>query len=353
MPLAIRPFSADWRPAVRQFNARLDAAGAAPGLRLPEEPEIEMLPGSDLYLAVDDAIVRGGYVLRPQQFSFHGAMRRVAHYRLPLSEGIIDKRYAAIGPLLLRSALQTEPLLYALGMGGFDRPLPRMLQAMGWKLWPVPFYFRVVHPTRFLRQMRALRRNSWRAALMDLAAWTGAGWLGTRFLQRRSVAQASRPILVDDWTKWADEGWNAACACYGAIAQRDAATLRQLYPSSTPRFIRLQVKPDRWAVVLDTAMQDDQYFGNLRVGTIVDCLARPEHAPAVVQAARVFLESRGVDLIISNQAHSAWTGALRADGFLEGPSNFLLGASRALTEMLGAINEVHVNRGDGDGPIHL
>ena len=48
-----------------------------------------------------------------------------------------------------------------------------------------------------------------------------------------------------------------------------------------------------------------------------------------------------------------WWKALRADGFLEGPSNFLLGTSPALTKLAASVSEVHVNRGDGDGPVHL
>jgi hypothetical protein len=104
-------------------------------------------------------------------------------------------------------------------------------------------------------------------------------------------------------------------------------------------------------VMLDTAMRDNEYFGDLRVGTIADCLARPEDAGIVIHAARVYLERRGVDLIISNQGHPAWTGALRADGFFRGPSNFLFAASPALGAA--GISEYHINRGDGDGPVHL
>ena len=101
MPIEIRPFSAEWLNAVREFNGRLDTAGAAPGMRLPEDPQTEMLPGSETWLALEGGAVRGGYTLRPQQFSFRGEIRRVAHYRLPVSEGLIDRSYAMVGSLLL------------------------------------------------------------------------------------------------------------------------------------------------------------------------------------------------------------------------------------------------------------
>src|SRR5437868_7228303 len=207
MPIEIRPFAAERLNALREFNGRLDAAGVAPGMRLPEDVQAEMLAGSQLYLVVEEGAVRGGYVLRPQQFSFHGTLRQVTHYRLPLSEGLIHKRYAAVGPMMLRSAVNAEPLLYALGMGGYQQPLPRMLQAMGWNVTSIPFYFRVVHPARFLRKMRAARTNPWRAAAMDLAAWTGAGWIGIKAWQaiRTRPAAASLFQEVEDFGAWADE----------------------------------------------------------------------------------------------------------------------------------------------------
>jgi hypothetical protein len=158
---------------------------------------------------------------------------------------------------------------------------------------------------------------------------------------------------VEDFGGWADEIWQAAHRAYGMTALRDRETLRNLYSPSSARFLRLKVGAEGWALVLDTAMQDDPYFGNLRVGTIADLMARPEDAAAVIHAARVYLQRRGVELIISNQGHAAWVKALRADGFLEGPSNFLFGASKALSEVAGPAPGWHVNRGDGDGLVHL
>jgi hypothetical protein len=354
--VTIRPFSGDWLEPLRQFNGRLDSAGITAGLRLPEQPATEMLPGSKLYLAIEDCSVRGGYVLRSHLASFRGDLRHVNHYRLPLSEGIINKNYATVGPLLLRSALTAEPLLYAMGMGGMDRPLPRMLRAIGWMVAPIPFYFRVVHPARFLRNIRAARQNPWQTFAMDLAAWTGAGSLGLRVLHW-SRTEPAREIYagkeVGDFDTWADQLWEAAQPKYRMCAVRDRATLQRLYPPSDPRFIRLEVPPIGWAVVLDTPMQGNKYFGNLRVGTIADCMAKPEYAASIIRAARLYLARRGVDLIISNQSHTAWTEAFRANGFLQGPSNYLFGASKPLSALAGPLSECHLNRGDGDGPVNL
>jgi hypothetical protein len=354
MSIEIRPFSPEWLAALREFNARLEAIG----MQLPEDPEAEMLPGSRLYLAVEGREVRGGYILRPQTFSFSGELRRVAHLRLPLSEGVVNRSYARVGPLLIRSAEKAEPLLYALGMGGLDRPLPRMLQAMGWSIIPVPFYFHVVHAARFLRAIRVIRKTRLRAFLMDVAAWTGAGWLLIRNRQKRRAQPAPKGIHAEeaeDFGPWADEVWTTAQPDYSMTAVRDAGALQQLYPAGEPRFLRLRVNSCGWALQLDTPMQGDPYFGDLRVGTIVDCMAELESdgPERVIHASRRHFEKRGVDLIVTNQSHAAWRDALRAAGFLQGPSNFLFGASKALAALGAPAEEMHINRGDGDGPVHL
>ncbi len=354
MRIEIQPFSPEWLAALREFNARLEATG----MQLPEDPEAEMLPGSRMYLAVEGREVRGGYILRPQTFSFGGELRRVAHLRLPLSEGAVNRSYARVGPLLVRSAEKAEPLLYALGMGGLDRPLPRMLQALGWSVTPVPFYFHVVHAARFLRAIRAIRKTRLRAFLMDVAAWSGAGWLLIRSRQKRREQPAPKKIHAEeaaDFGPWADEIWTTAQPEYAMAAVRDAGALQQLYPAREQRFLRLRVNSRGWALLVDTQMQGDRYFGDLRVGTIVDCMASldADGPERVIHAARRYLKKCGVDLIVTNQSHAAWRAALRAAGFLQGPSNFLYGASKALAALGIPDEEMHINRGDGDGPVHL
>ena len=112
-----------------------------------------------------------------------------------------------------------------------------------------------------------------------------------------------------------------------------------------------------WAVLLNTPMSDHRQFGNMRVGTLVDCLAKPDDARDVVACSRDFLVEDGADLLISNQASQAWGAALKDCGFLEGPSNFPFVAAPKLAALLQPFKETakdfHLNRGGGDGPIHL
>ncbi len=369
MSLAIQPYSAEHVPAVRAFNRRLRDGGET-AFQFPEADIPEWLPHQngrrifqEMFVAASGPQVHGGYILKHQDFSFRGAVRSIGYYHLPLSEGLVDKRHSLLGAQLLLDALRRQPVLYALGMGGFDRPLPRMLVKAGWKLSAVPFYFKVLRPFRFLRNIRALRTTPLRRLALDAAAYSGLGAAGLRLLASRPAAPgAAPPEVVRSFGPWADDLWQRCHPLYAMAGSRDAATLRILYPADNPRFINIMVRggaaaPLGWAVLLDTPMQDHLYFGNLRLGAIADCFAAPGDAPAVAAAAASFLESVGVDLIVSNQSHQAWGAALRRAGFRAGPSNFIFAASKKLAASLdpwdAALPEIHLTRGDGDGPVHL
>jgi hypothetical protein len=315
----------------------------------------------EFYLAVDGNDVRGAYILKFQDFSVRGEVRPVVYYHLPISEGIVNKTYSSVGVHMLRSAMKAQPLLFCLGMGGFDRPLPQMLKALGWNLCAVPFFFRVYHPARFLRQIAGLRQTAGKRLLADLAAMSGIGSIGIRILQGRQALDGSAQTeVITEFGSWADELWQQARGGYALAASRTSDNLNVLYPAGKS-FLCLRVsrgsEPLGWVVMLDTQMQNNKYFGNLRVGSIVDCFASGENARAVVQAGAAFLGSRGVDLVISNQQHAAWTGAMKSAGFLSGPSNFIFAASRPLSELLSPFDQtqsqVHFTRGDGDGPVNL
>jgi hypothetical protein len=317
----------------------------------------------ELFVALEDgamgnSAVRGGYILRRQRFFLAGETVSVAHYRLPVSEGLVNRAYATLGLRLVRDALAREPLLYALGMGGWGHALPQMLKRLRWRMCAVPFHFKVVHPFRFLREIGALRTTPLRRLILDAAAYSGAGWLGLKMMghARRipKIRGNKTPGTPASFAGWADEVFEQSRSAYALVAERDARTLDQLYPASDPRFLRVRAAGG-WAVLLDTAMEGHKQFGNIRVGTIVDCLAPMEDAVAVIRTATRTLEQRGVDLIVSNQLHTAWSGALAGAGFRRGPSNFLFAASPALAALVSEAEDgdLHINRGDGDGPIHL
>ena len=353
---------------MKEFNQRLLSGGAEADLVFYERSEPRWLPASsnptlfnEFFVALDAGKVRGGYALKHQNFSFaDGSVRSVDYYHHPISEGIVDKAQAIVGSLLLRDAMQRCPLLYCLGMGGYDRPLPKMLVRLGWSHYLVPFYLRVVHPARFLREMQALRTSAARRFLMDLGAYSGAAWAAAKTFHlfhwiRAPRATAFQVAVVDEFGAWADVLWQQWEGAYAMAAVRDCATLRSLYPASDRHFTRLRVSHKGedigWAVVGEK--RNDPKYGSLRVGSIIDCWASPQDALSVIRAATDALERAGVDLIVSNQSHKDWCTAMEGGGFLKAPSNFIFAASKKLAELLEPFAEkkyqLHFTRADGDG----
>ena len=367
--MGFKPYTQDLEESVRGFNLRLRAGGnhvdEFPETHLREFPR---LPGRNPYdesfLFVEGRYVRGGYILRQQIFAICGKIERIAGGpQYAVSEGIVNEDFKIVGVLLLQHALRQQPLLYALGMGGMKERLPRVLRAMKWTLAKVPFYFKVLNTERFLDNMMLFKQSRVRRWLLDLLRRTNLPRGGIRIAQFRTnrADDSTRMDTVCEFGRWADSLWERCADKYSFIAARDSETLNTLYPVSNPRFLRLRVLRGLhtvgWAVVLNTQMSGHKHFGNLRVASIVDCLALPEDATSVIHQATNYLVGFKPDIIVSNQSSLSWRKSLTGSGFVRGPSNFVLGLSRKLAERLQPFavlkDRMHLTRGDGDGPIHL
>lgn len=372
MDIVFTRFASEHSDAVRQFNARLLAGGM--GSQFPTSPVPEWLPptpGSRLYqeyfVGLDrEAAVRGAYILKHQDFQIGDRAVGISDLRLPISEGTVNREFVSVAGYLLFDALKRNPLLFGLGMGGYGEAVARWFQAARWTLVTVPFFFRVVHPFRFFRQIAVLRRSRSRRCVLDFAAWTGLGGPVLKSIQalRTRHRRDTDGIAVEpvrEFGPWADTIWQRCHAQYGMLAIRTSDVLRALYPAGDPRFLRLRINRNRepvgWSVLLDTRCENHRHFGSMRLGSVVDGLSSASDAADVVLASTRTLIDRGVDLIISNQSHAAWRRAFDENGYLQGPSNFLMGTSPKLSRLLVESGvgpqDMHLNRGDGDGPIHL
>jgi len=239
MAIVIQPYRPEHEPAVAEFNQRLREAGEHANMvffRYAEPRWLRREPDSRIYneffVAIDNGVVRGGYALKTQDFLFpDGSVRPISYFHHPLSEGIVNKAHGMVGTLLLRDAMTRAPLLYCLGMGGYENPLPQMLIRLGWTHCPVPFFFRILYPNRFLRQIRPLRQSPLRRLLMDLAAFTGAGWAGLKLVDyyRELTAARTRATTLNEvatFDEAADALWEQA--------------------KQTCSFPLVKIWPDRW-----------------------------------------------------------------------------------------------------------
>lgn len=372
MPLTIQPYLPEHEPAVTEFNQRLLQAGEDENMVFYRYAKPRFLPYTansriynEFFLAIENGSggtkVRGGYALKTQDFRFpDGQIRPIGYYHHPLSEGIVNKTHAIVGTLLLRDAMQRSPLLYCLGMGGYDRPLPQMLIRLGWTHCPVPFFFRVLNPTKFLRQMQTLRESPMRRIAMDLAAFSGAGWGASKLFQtyRRLTAPSAANARIHEIAIFEANSqilWDEAKHACSFTAVRDREALQVLYPLSEKHLTRIEIERGGraigWAVVGER--RKDIKYGNLRVGSVVDCWALSGEFLSVVRAATETLKRQSFDLILTNQSHQEWGNAFQAAGYFSGPSNFLFAASKMLAELLAPFDQMrarmHLTRADGDG----
>jgi len=368
----IKPYTEDMISSVINFNNRLKSGGSAYNFLESNIPD--WLPKIDdrkifqeYFLCLEnDSIVRGAYILKHQEFSFYGEILSIAAYYSPISEGIVNKQYNIIGIHLLINALKKQPLLFALGMGGYEEPFPKMLKAMRWEMFSIPFFFKIIDTKQFLSNITYFKNTKLKRFLLNFISVTGLGWISIKSLQFFLRCRKIKDNLISceevhDFSSWADDLWEVCKENYAMIAVRDSNTLNILYPSNSERFIRLMISRNNcvigWIVVLDTQMSNHKQFGNMRVGSIIDCLALSENALRVMNSATKYLENVGVDIIVSNQSHYSWCSALITAGFVKGPSNFIFSPSKKLSRLIHPFNvnktNIHLTRGDGEGPINL
>jgi len=351
--------------AVRRFNARMRAGGVEDLFLIEEKqcaaPASEAAPvRSERILAVDGEEVRGSYIVQWREYRVAGENRRLGNYQTPVSEGIIDKKHTAAGLLMTRYALSSNPYWYTVGMGGLERPLPRMLKSMGWHLSLVPFRFRIHRPARFFREIRHLRTTAARRTALNTLAWTGAGWAGVKGLElaRRLPSHPAAGLRLETvarFDEWADGLWERVRDRFPFAGMRTAAHLNALYAPEDGRYRRVRISSGErllgWAVLLRQPMKENKYFGNMTAGVLADCLAAPEDLAAVAGAASRAMEELDIDVAFANPLHAACLEGLHKAGFLAGPTNYGFGLSKAITGLLDPIDlpALHLMRGDGDG----
>ncbi len=351
---------------VKAFNARMAAANAPADFVAESVDGVQSsaLISKRQYVVVDGADVRGGVLKVEYPAWLNGSPAVATNYQSPISEGIIDTKYSLTAMVLVKFMQRAGSRSFIVGMGDERNPLPRLLRAAGWSVEPIPFFFHVCRPNRFLSELRLLQDDPKRRILAKLATMTGGGWLAIHALQSRGIlgGAASRRYTirhVTEWGAWADTLWERfrnACS-FGVM--RDRQTLMELYPAADPRLLRFLVERDGepvgWTACFNSQMNGHAFFGNLRVATILDCIAAPEHASSLIALTTRALDSAHADLVVSNQTHRNWVHAFRRCGFLTSKSNYLLAMSPALAQEANrsGSDRIHVTRGDGDGRIHL
>ena len=291
----------------------------------------------------------------------NGQIVPAVNFQSPLSEGIVDPKFVGVAMQMVRFMQKQAAAVFMVGMGAIDRPLPKLLLASGWSVRPVPFLFRVHRAGRFFAELQMLKGSPLKCVGAQVARFTGLGALALAYKQRQPTARGATIRQVDRWGDWADDIWlRARQSCSFAVV-RDRRNLESLYPTSDARtrifLIERNQQPVGWSVCFNAPMKNHHHFGNLQVGSILDCMAAEDAMAATAILTDKELASEGADLVLVNHSYAAWADAFHAAGFLSGPSNYMLAMAKKLVEALRSTadgeSRVHVTRGDGDGRIHL
>ena len=275
------PYSPEMDERIVEFNRRLAEGRAESPFRLrvgpgtllfaPDEESV----WEERYLALEGEAVRGGIVLQVQPFHVEGEIFTVANIQLPLSEGIVDRRYAYLGMWLIKHVLRRYPRCYALGIGAEDRPLSLLLRGMGFAVWSVPFYFMLANVSRAVRELPALGSPARRRFASTFLRATGVGALASRrwrakATRSRGAHATSRSIAsrnggpgpTRSGTKPAPRSRSPLCVTH--------ARCTALFPTGDPQFPALRLDQGGqtlgWVVVGLRRMVDSPHFGSLNVG---------------------------------------------------------------------------------------
>ena len=116
------------------------------------------------------------------KFKVNNDLVQLGYYYNPVTAGLFNKKYNICGILLLNDANKKKSDLFSLGMGGYSEPLPKLLKGMKWKLEKIPFFFKVVHPYIFLKNIKYFRNTKLKSIFIDFLAISGLGWLGIKFI---------------------------------------------------------------------------------------------------------------------------------------------------------------------------
>lgn len=364
MPLTFVPNSPEHSEAVADFNRRLREKNAPTAFLISEESMREGAESSirrEQFLAMDSGAVRGGVIELDQPGQLNGAPIRAHNYQSPLSEGISDSKYASVGLQIVRFMQTRSPAAYIVGMGSTSNPLPRLLKAAGWSLIDIPFLYRVHRAGAFLRELQPLRASFPKRMAADCARWSGLGALAIGVKQRSRIKPEGTVRLENGWGKWADELWSRTREHRSFAVDRDRKSLEWMYPASDPRrrifLVEQGSDPVGWGVCLDSQMKNNRYFGNMRVGSILDCVAIAGSEAQTAALVDRQLGTLGCDLALVNHSYNQWVKGFELAGFSRGPSNYLLGMSKPLAEAVRSSptgeGRMHITRGDGDGRVNL
>src|SRR5215510_1993287 len=197
----IRFAAEDDIPAVARFNRRLREGGRG-------EEQITLrptLPGEARYrpagfpvyrrmmIAEDGREVRAAVLLYHSNIFIRGKKQDFCWLDMPISEGIIDRRYSLAIVQLVKAVSRYESFMMSTGAGPEDKDSFRLLTKLGWRHHAVPFFFYPVKVAKVLLGLSYFKNHAKLRYGACLGAYSGlgAGLSGLLALRRQLATSLS------------------------------------------------------------------------------------------------------------------------------------------------------------------
>jgi hypothetical protein len=269
-----------------------------------------------------------------------------------------EHRNGLVGPLLIKEVGRVLDCALSIFV---EPPVLRILTGMKWAHRGVlPQYLRVLNARAVSRNLRLAGFRGLGLPARTLAGWGlalgQAAWLGLSWFGRPGNA----PVAIREEQGFDgsyDELWQAVRGRFGACVARDRKYLQWRFGGKPERYRVLGCRRENrllgYCIVKTRQFSDDSRMGDMKVGTIVDCLFDPA-SPAVLQtllagALRLFKQDN-VDAVLCTASHAAVRRLLRANGFfaIPGNLNFALHNRTPLPIQDVPLDSWHLMRGDSD-----
>ena len=285
-----------------------------------------------------------------------------------------EHRNGLVGPLLIKEVNRSLDCALSLFV---EPPVLRILTGLKWVHKGIlPQYLRVLNARGVSRNVQRsgikalalpaddsnpMAQSQFSESLMRvLGSWVlavgQALWVSLTVVARpKAVPVAVREERGFDDSY--DKLWQAVSGQFGACLVRDQKYLRQRFGGNPDRYRVLGCRQEKrllgYCIVKTKQFSNDSRMGNMKVGTIVDCLFDPT-APAVFQAllngVLKICVAEGVHAVLCTASHAAVGRLLRANGFfaIPGNLNFAYHNRTSVPVQDIPLESWHLMRGDSD-----
>jgi len=347
---------------------------SAPAARVEEDQErhagADQDPQTFVFVKGNDIV--GHVTTIPVQLSSYG--KTVAAHWIVGFMVHPEHRNGLVGPLLIKEVKRRLDCALSLHV---ELPVLRILTGLKWVHRGIlPQYLRVLNARAVSHNIQlsgvkalgagkgdgttAVRGRIVESCVRVLGGWglatCQALWVGLTIVARH---RSSRVEVREE--QGFDDGyeklWQAVSGHFGACLARDRQYLQRRFGRHPDRYRVIGCRQENlllgYCIVKTKQFSNDSRMGDMKVGTIVDCLFDPA-APVALQALLDFvvkkLAQEGVHAVLCTASHAAVRRLLRGNGFFAIPGNLNFAYYNRTNVTLQDIplESWHLMRGDSD-----